>query len=90
MAKKKQQPVEEQQTLIRKYYDKVGRLVTVLKDKCRKYTIQVQLYDRNGNSMLVNKEGITVAMLCYTFKDRVSCMNELRNKYPRETREELK
>lgn len=86
MAKKQQQPVEEPKTLIRKYYDKVGRLVTVVKDKFRKYTIQVQLFDRKGKYMLVNKEGISVAMLCYTFKDRKSCMKELHDKYPRENK----
>lgn len=89
MTTTKQHPAEEQKTLIKKYRDRVGRIVTVLKDKCRNYTIQVKLFDKDGHSMLVDSKGLTVAMLCYTFRDRLSCMNELRNKYPRETREEL-
>lgn len=72
--------------VIKKYYDRVGRIVTVLKDKAHKYTIKLQLYNKWGESMLVDDKGYSVTMLCYTFKDRKSCFRELNNKYKRENR----
>lgn len=75
------------QQLIKKFKDRVGRIITVLKDKdTHEYTIQEQLYDREGNSMLTNSEGCSMVMISYTFKNRTSCFNVLRNKYKRETR----
>lgn len=77
----------EQKTLLKRYYDKVGRLVQVFKDKIKgTYEIQVQLLDKNGNSMLVSSDGFTVSMLCYTYRDRESCMKELKTTYARETK----
>jgi len=79
--------------LIRKFKDQVGRIVTVLKDTVvkdgkisRTYTIQTQLYDCEGNSLLRDSNGCTVTMISYTYPDRKSCMTELNNKYKREKR----
>lgn len=89
MARKKEQPVVEETTLLKKYYDQVGRIVTGLRHKIsRLYEIRVQLFDKNGNSMLTDSNGLTVSMLCYTFKDREAYKEALK-RYPREKREEL-
>lgn len=73
--------------LIRKFKDQVGRIVTVLKDTVtHQYTIQTQLFDCEGNSLLRDSNGCTVTMISYTYPDRKSCMTELNNKYKREKR----
>ena len=72
------------QTLIRKYKDRVGRIITVLKDTVtKKYTIEERLYDCEGNSMLTDHNGCAVAMISYTFPNRKSCFKQLDNKYKR-------
>lgn len=75
------------QTLLKKFKDQVGRIVSVFKDpQTRKYTIEERLYDSEGNSLLVDHNGNSVAMISYTFNNRTSCFNVLRNKYKRETK----
>lgn len=62
--------------LLKKYYDKVGRIVSVFKNtETRKYTIDARLYSNEGKAL---------AFTSYTFPNRKSCMEELK-RYPRET-----
>lgn len=75
------------QQLIKKFQDRVGRIIRVFKDtKTRQYTIEESLYDTSGNSMLTDHRGCAVAMISYTFNNRTACFNVLRDKYKRETR----
>ena len=75
------------EVLWRKYKDKVGRIVTAFKDTVKHtYKVTVQLYNKHGESMLVDSYGNSVVMLVYTFQDRQSCIRELTDKYPRETK----
>lgn len=72
------------QTLLRKYKDCVGRIITVLRDtETNKYTIEERLFDCEGNSMLTDHDGCTVAMISYTFPNHKSCFKQLGNKYKR-------
>lgn len=77
----KQKKTEEiKQILIRKYYDVVGRIVSVFKNpKTREYTIEARLYDRQGRA---------ISLLSLSFPNRKACMKELQ-RYPREKREHL-
>lgn len=77
----------ETMQIIKKYYDRVGRIVSVFKDAAHKYEIRLQLYNKHGESMLVDDRGCSVSMLCYTFPNRKACFRELNNKYKRENRE---
>lgn len=71
--------------LIRKFQDRVGRIITVIKDTVtHKYTIEEKLFDAEGNSLLVDHNGCSVAMISYTFPNRKACMKELNNKYKRD------
>lgn len=75
------------EVLWRKYKDKVGRIVTAFKDTVKHtYRITVQRYNKQGESMLVDSNGCSVAMLIYTFPNRQSCIRELTDRYPRETK----
>ena len=75
------------QNLLRKFKDQVGRIVSVFVDTdTKQYTIQEQLYDYLGNSMLTNHEGNTVTMISYSFPTRKACFDVLNNKYKRQTK----
>lgn len=86
MAKKQSCQQVEQSTILKKYYDKVGHIVTGLRHKLSHlYEIRLQLFDKKGNSMLEDSNGFAVSMICYTFKDRKSYQEALK-RYPRETK----
>lgn len=67
--------------LLKKYKDRVGRIVTISKNvKSKKYQIDAALYGRNGRA---------ISLVSFSFPNRKSCMDEVNRKYKRELREHL-
>ena len=61
---------------LKKYYDKLGRVVTVLKDKVTKqYRVEAKHFDAYSQS---------VVFFAYSFPNRTACFKALHDKFPRE------